>query len=210
MGYSGDSRQFISRCLSRFRPAFSSADQFCVRRASNNIFFDDGRFLRLKQSLNNPSTNRRSLSNHQKTGFFSVCRWLVDIKAFRITLLSAGRHRLTTENWPRIAGLSGDFDKSTDGSLINWSHTHLVTSKYFNNCGLVYAITRLWKPNCGQTERSMIVGTTRRLINICIQTWRLSLFLGINALTDTSVGQSYLFSWRYEEHIGSNLILTYK
>lgn len=65
---------------------------------SNNIFFDDGRFLRLKQSLNNPSTNRRSLSNHQKTGFFSVCRWLVDIKAFRITLLSAGRHRLTTEN----------------------------------------------------------------------------------------------------------------
>lgn len=119
--------------LADFDLLFRRLTNFVSVGPSNNIFFDDGRFLRLKQSLNNPSTNRRSLSNHQKTGFFSVCRWLVDIKAFRITLLSAGRHRLTTENWPRIAGLSGDFDKSTDGSLINWSLTNVVTSECYLN-----------------------------------------------------------------------------
>lgn len=47
--YSGDSRQFISRCLGRYRPLFSMANQFCAHRANKSSFFCvDGWFLQLK------------------------------------------------------------------------------------------------------------------------------------------------------------------
>lgn len=52
--YLDNSQQFVSCCLGKCRPLFSSVDQFCVCRAKLNFFA-------LKQSFNSPSKNFRSI-----------------------------------------------------------------------------------------------------------------------------------------------------
>lgn len=93
--YLDNSQQFVSCCLGKCRPLFSSVDQFCVCRAKLSLFA-------LKQSLNSQSKNYRSISR-QFVMFVVGRSTLKHLKLF----LNVGRlklmwHRLTTKNQLKV------------------------------------------------------------------------------------------------------------
>lgn len=96
-----NSRQLISHCLGRYRPFFFCQPTYFVSAGPSYTFFSvGGRFLLLKQLLNNPWSNPPSSSDHWQTVCY-VCRRLT-FRHLKFSEMLAGRHWLTTENRQRV------------------------------------------------------------------------------------------------------------
>lgn len=105
--YLGYDRQINSRCLGQYRPLFCRPTNF-VSVGPNNIFFCfGGRFLLLNQSLNSPSSNHWSSFNHRQFVMSVVGR--ATFWHLKLSYMSAGRNRLTTEIRPRVDWSVGRF-----------------------------------------------------------------------------------------------------
>lgn len=110
----GNSRQFISHCLCRVRPLFF-VGRLILCPSGQVIIFLRWSISSVKAVVEESVDQPSIIAQPSKDNFFlSVVGRSVDIKAFGI---SAGRNRFTTKNWPGFAGLSNNFDISTDGPM---------------------------------------------------------------------------------------------
>lgn len=94
---------------------FSSADHVVSVGPGNNFFLRRWSISSVEAVVEESVDQPSIIAQPSKDKFFwYVVRRSVDIKAFGI---SAGRNWFTTKNWPGFAGLSNNFDISTDGPM---------------------------------------------------------------------------------------------
>lgn len=138
--YSRDSRQFISHCLNRYRPLFSSADKFFVRQSYRIFFCVEQPLIIVRPSADFfffRSVISRSTFRHLNSFFFQC--WLANTdcrpKMDRRSTGHSGRfwHRFwTTYRKPITVNIylgRKALDMRTISSK-NWSYTHVVAREY--------------------------------------------------------------------------------